>query len=258
MPISRRSKWDDDFYVRCYKMALQGMTNIGMAQMLKVRIETFNKWLKEKPALAVAIRDGRGKMKKTSSITFRDFIFQTLPPRLRKLWKKIDRCSDSANSYQRLQALFRKNGEDARKHLFLYALTSSSFNPSEACKKIGVSYHTLKTWIAKDTEFAELVDQIEVHKDNLFESALINKVMEGDTQAILFANRNRNKKRGYGDTVEVDVRGSIEHNHSVDIAGLDLPPKILRIVYKAIEAKEKNSEIPTGVLGQALITSNKE
>lgn len=259
MAISRRTKWDDAFYVQCYKLALQGMTNDGIARMLKVANPTFEKWLKDRPALKQAIKDGRGTNKKSSSITFRDYIFDSLPPRLRKLWRKIDKCSDASNSYQRIQALFRKNGEDARKHLFLYALTSTNFNPSQACKRVGISLATLKGWIARDMEFAELVDEIEVHKDNFFESALVEKVAEGDTQAILFANRNRNKKRGYGDAVEVEVNGQINHNHNVDLAGLDLPIKVLRMVYKAIEKKQKsNEELPTGRAGQALITNNKD
>lgn len=238
----KQVRWDDTMYLQSYLFAQEGLNNRKISELFGVNENTYCKWVKERPALRHALKEARGSVKK-GTITFREYVINRLPKRLRRLWDKINECSEHPNGLRRTEALFRKNGEDARKHLFLHALTSSMYDFNEACEKTGIKYSTYKKWCRDDLTFADMLSEIEEQKDNFFESALIRKANEGDSQAIALIARSRLKHRGYGEVSEVKVTGGLTHTHThlVDISKLNLSIKTLRHVYKAMQEQGKDN-----------------
>lgn len=253
------AKWNDTNYVTIYKYALAGMANNKIAEVMKVSLKTFEGWRKKYPAINDALKQARGTGKSTSTVTFRDYVYDQLPKRLKKIWRKINKCQEADNGLQRLEAMFKDKGEDVRKHMFLYAYTSTLFNPSVACKQVGIPYSTLKRWTEKDPDFADMMDEVHYHKKNFYEHALNMKVAEGDAQTIMFANKTMNKDRGFGEKIEVEVKGQIQIGHLIRLEELPLSTKMMRTLMKAINKRDdEKEELETGKPGQKLlVNSNK-
>jgi hypothetical protein len=66
----------------------------------------------------------------------------------------------------------------------------------------------------------ELIDEIQFHKSEFFETALIDCVEARETSAVIFANKTFNRDRGYG--ASVDIRGNIHHTTDANSAAVDL------------------------------------
>src|SRR5690606_3058387 len=96
---------------------------------------------------------------------------------------------------------------------FLHALFVSRFNASQACRKLGISKKEFDRWKEEDLIFGKCVMDMEFHKGNFFESALMRLVEKGNPQATMMVNRTFNRDRGYNDVQEVQHSGKIEHEH---------------------------------------------
>lgn len=228
-----RARWSDTFYVRCYELARAGHSDQDIAAQLGVSPGTFVHWKSNKPALRDSLDRGRKAPGAAATNTFRDYIYARLPAHLQSLWEQINLCEEVPDGTARLEALLSGAGERARQHLFFYALISSGFNASEACRKVNISKRTLDGWVKSDPGFAELLDEVNWHKGNFFESHLIERVAEGDTPATVFANRTFNRDRGYGDKLTMD--GAVDHRHAHahahfhgTVADLNLPLELKR------------------------------
>lgn len=252
-PIRRRGQWawDDRNYVKAYQYASQGMSDKAMASALGVTETTLRKWKEKNEAFREAIEEGRKEVQEESAtVTFRDYVYKRLPPDLQDLWDDINACEKRKNGIERIEALLEKRGQKARQHLFLYALTAANFNASLACRKVGISVRTLQLWTRNDPEFARLMDEIHFHKGNFFESALIKKVKQGDTSAVIFANSTFNRDRGYSTKVIHEHKGSVEvtHKHIVDLSKINLPLEVRKQILEAIEAQEKKESEEKGMV----------
>ena len=234
-------KYSDQVIFDAYEAARTGVSQEGIRALLKITADTFYDWMRKYPLFALAIKRGReyGKKADGSEETFREYVYQQLDPKLKAIWDEVNACQKEKNSIARLEALFENHGTKARQHLFLYALTASNFNASRALKRVGLSHGRLRSWVENDPDFAKLYQEIEWHKGNFFESGLIGRVKEGDTGAIIFANRTFNKDRGYGIKNEIQVSGTIHHEHTVDIEGLELSLEVRRALLDAIEKQEE-------------------
>lgn len=231
-----RVTWRDSYYVKAYELAGQGMSDTKIANTLDVPTRTFQHWKQTKVALRNALR--RARRSSSKSKTFQDYVFGRLPPRLQELWghvKELNRRKDVAALEQMLQDA----GEKARQELFVYALTRFHFNPTKAGKLVCVGAKKFKEWCL-DPEFAELVQEVEWHKLNFFEDAVIDAVQRGDRGMVRFVAETRLQERGYGKTLNVkhDHGGTVEHVHtSVPLDELDLPLAQRRAILEALRAK---------------------
>lgn len=228
--------WKDTFYVQSYELARSGLTNPKIAEALGVSNGIFRKWLEKRPALVHALKRARRTRHNSNTTTFRDYVYGRLPEHLQKLWDKLSQCETQKNGIRRIQALLESQGKDARQHLFLYAITASNFNFSDACRKVNLPRKTVESWIKTDPDFAQLLDEIHLAKKDFFEGALVESVRAGDTAAIIFANKTLNRDRGYNDKQEVEFKGTLDVNHTV-VPIDDLLPNL------SIEAKREILQI---------------
>lgn len=239
----KKIEWNDINYVRAYRFAKQGLSDRAIAQHMGVNYFTFRAWVKNKKTLREALEMARSPEEDGAVRDFQTYVFNQLPEHLRSLWEDIESFADSRNSIERIESLLVKEGLRARQHLFIYALTSSNFDMSRACKAVNVRPSDIKRWVSRDPDFGELLDEIHWHKKNFFEHALIKLVKRGDPQAVLFANRTQNRDRGYNDKVVVDVNGTINHHHthSVKIKDLNLPIETRRLLLQKIREVKANT-----------------
>lgn len=241
MPRPLKNKWFDRYYIEIYELALLGKTNRQIAKELGFDDSTFDRWRDRKPDIDVAINKAREKIKGSPRKTeLANFVYGRLPPHLKELWEKLDLLNE-ADGPEKVDLLFRNQGKDARQQLFIHALLMYSFNASLAMNKLGVTSKMLKLWM-EDPDFLELVKEIEIHKGNFYESCLIDKAAEGDTQAIIFANKTFNRNRGYGEVREHlhNHTGTFNHIHahvslSVDPEELNLPLEVSQLILSKLE-----------------------
>lgn len=226
--------WDDRFYVQIYKLMVSGHNRKQIAEILGVSPSTLSKWEDDRPALADAMREAEAVRKPSDS--FADYVYRQLPKELQAVWDELTELDDIENPV-RMSEYMTAQPERVQKYLFIHALVTGRFNPSEACRKIGVSKRKYEKWCILDQEFAQLIEEVLWHKKNFCESALMQKVIEGDTSAVLFANKTVNRDRGYNEKTEIDFRATILNAH-VDIDELGLNPETKRALLDSIRSKK--------------------
>lgn len=214
-------QFNESFYLKAYELSKSGMSNKRIGETLGVGRRQFLTWLRKKPAFKEAIERGRKGSTHKEVSNFREYVYDQLPDNLRRVWNDINQFEVEPNGLSRIEAMLEDKGSKVRKHLFLYALVHANFNASLACKKVNVPFSTFKGWCEHDPEFQDLIEEINIHKGNFFEGALIGLVAQGDTQATVFANRTFNANRGYNpkSTVDVNINGQL--NHKVGVVRVD-------------------------------------
>jgi hypothetical protein len=236
-----RRVWKDEMYLKTYLLARSGLRDPKIASALGVSICIFKKWKVKRPALVDAIQQARRLNKESLTESFQDYVYKRLPPRLQKVWERINAIEFETNHVRRAEALLEDGGKNTRQHLFLYALCCSNFNASEACRKVGVRRKTYEYW-KLDPDFATLIDEMMWHKKNFVEGSLMELVDRGDTAAVIFANKALNRDRGYDITTKIDVRhmGQVDHVHAVvDISTLPISLEAKKEVLAALRAQSQ-------------------
>ena len=61
-------------------------------------------------------------------------------------------------------------------------------------------------WLEDDPAFAEAVESIRQEQIDTVESALLNKIEDGDTTAVIFYLKTKGKERGYSERTELTGR----------------------------------------------------
>jgi hypothetical protein len=238
------SKWKDEFYIDAYRAARSGKGNSEVAAVLGCGERTFTNWVKERPALRYALNAARNPDKGTTW-TLKDYIYDRLPTRLKEYWDKISEFEKAPDGVTRVEAMLRDEGKDVRQALFFHAMIQHSFNPSEACRSVGITRYILKDWIENDPNFADLLDEFHWHRKNFYESKLHDLISVGETQAVIFANKTLNADRGYGEKVRHEHSGQVTQEVNITVDMLGLPPDVMRIVLDAYrEAKKRIEEAP--------------
>ena len=108
-----------------------------------------------------------------------------------------------------------------RKAAALEAVRTTVGSLSKAAKKAGLSYSTVYTYIKEDKDFEEAYKSAIAQKRDFVEDALLKKIREGDTSAIIFAAKTlllNQPERGYAPVerrVKAEHEGSIEHTHKI-------------------------------------------
>lgn len=233
----RYQKWKSEHCVRMYQFALEGYSDQQIAAALGITIRQMATWKAKYSGVRYALDEARKIVdKKTKAGNFEEYVFGMLPPKLQKLWRKIDKAKDLEGK----QFYTKEKSKAVMQHLFLYAMSRTLFDPTRACKKVGIPWGTYRAW-CKDPDFTTMIEQLMEHKKNFCESALMGIVAEGDANAIIFANKSLNKDRGYDDKkmVSMSLNGKIEHDHAHrKIDDLKLPMETRKRILQSLRRLE--------------------
>ncbi len=131
-----------------------------------------------------------------------------------------------------------------KQYLYVHALIVNHFNATVASSITGVSRDRASQW-CREPKFREMVLHIQEMKKDFVEGSLMGLVAQGDSAAVIFANKTLNSDRGYNPSKKLEVTGSIEHSHSVswDTVLEMLPIATRKEVLKAI-ARAENGDAP--------------
>lgn len=229
-------KFNATMYVTAYELARDGFADDFIGRSIGVTGNTFRNWCRQKPALADAVARGRGIHKKTNETTFHEYIYGHLSPELRDLWDQIHAFEMEKNGVERTALLLANSGTQTRQRLFIHALTQTAFNTSRALRKVGISRRRLEDWCKNDPDFAELVDEIQWHQKNFFESAFVGRVAAGDTSAVIHAVKTKCRDRGYSEKIEIEHTGTVNHQHTISVTELNLDTETLHKILLAVRA----------------------
>jgi hypothetical protein len=229
--------WKEEYVVEAVLLAQQGKTNEEMAKHFGVSMGVFSTdWLAERPLFRFAVDRGKEEYRKAKDKdTLKTYMEKRLSPRLRRIWDSIILWHESAKGPDLIDELMKPLGNKAKQSLWIHAMLQTQFDASKACRMIGVPLSAIEAWKNEDPNFQLLVEEVEEHKNNFFETALIDLVRARDARAVIFANEARNRKRGYGKKSEVEVSGTITLQHVViPLESLDVSMATMLELEKAL------------------------
>lgn len=246
----KRVKWNPKLLITVYEYAKSGYPNAKIAQGIGVQPTTFDRWLKERGSLRDALSRGRGGKEKGGQ-TIIEYIYGRLSNEAKRVWDNLQDCmaneDHGASTAERVDAVFADKGMKMRKLMFLHALVQHNYNISEACRMVNTSITIINRWKA-DPQFCRLFDEMTFHQKNFIEGALMKKVAEGDTTAVIFAAKAKLAERGYTDKKVIE--GKIDHNHNhqhtmINIDELPLSIACKREILTAIRNQQHQQEMLT-------------
>jgi len=100
--------------------------------------------------------------------------------------------------------MLQKAGKYVRQSIFIHCVIVSGFRISEALQKANVTNNMFQKW-KKEPEFLQLFQDIDFHKGNFIEEALMDLIKMRDTSAIIHASKTFNRKRGYNEKLEIET-----------------------------------------------------
>lgn len=215
-----KRKISTEFLLLFYDAHLRERDLTVVAAMLDISKPTLMKWTANYPELQLAKRIAEEKKAKAS--TLGDYVYKSLSPEARAAWDEIQFWDDSRGSADRINDILSGKTVRLKQELYIHALISRGFNASEACRLSGVSRDSLDKWKINDPHFLQLVEEIEWHKCNFYESALVDLVGEGNPAAVIFANRTKNAHRGYNEKLVIEHGGSIGLSFNVEELNLSI------------------------------------
>lgn len=112
------------------------------------------------------------------------------------------------------------NKAEIKKKAFLEAFKKTFGNVSMSCEAVGLSRTQFYRYMKNDAEFKEEIDLIEPNELILdfAENALMKRIANGDTTAIIFTLKTKGKKRGYIEKQEIGLT-SVESTKPMIIFG---------------------------------------
>ena len=209
---------------RIWQAALAALTAANDKELsvsLGISEERLRLWKSENPAFyrAIIAARSRGSDAGQSGSVIAKHIGTSLPPELKELWDTIS--GEDLSAKEAVMYNIATRGDFDKQRLLIHALSVTRFDLNKCCRMLDISKAQLDEWAKSDPRFVRLWEEIHFQKKNFLESALMDKVAEGDTKSIIFANQTQNKDRGYGQSVE--VTGRVEHVHAhIDVSKLDL------------------------------------
>jgi len=167
--------------------------------------------------------------------TFGHYVFKHLSPEAQKTWKELKFWSEHSGGQVQIMHILRNRGRKIRQELFIHALVSTHYDTSRALSMTGLAKSTLDHWVKQDFHFSQLMDEIQWHKKNFFEKAMMDLVADRNPLATVWVNKTVNADRGYSEKIQVQ--------HSIADAGftfeeLDLDADTRRKVLDAIRKRQ--------------------
>ena len=91
------------------------------------------------------------------------------------------------------------------KNTMLLALANNLGNVSKACEQTNISRQSHYRWLKGDLKYSEAVlEQADAALD-IAEYKLMEKIKSGDIRAIMFFLKTKGRKRGYGESPQVEL-----------------------------------------------------
>ncbi len=235
-----KTKYREEMVFKVYQLAAAGLSEAQMAAGLDIASATFASW-KKKKLFRLALEYGRKSHQNPdgSVITVADYVYRRLPRKVRKTWDRIHALDKAKVGVEKIERILSKHGKTMRQCLLLHALTVNNFSVSLALRKVNVSRTAFNKWKERDSDFAELVEEIDWHRKNFFEDHLAQLVAGGDSSATIFVNRTLNRDRGYNEKVDVNLKGSVEVN-TLDIDSLDLSMEVRKAILVAVRKRDES------------------
>lgn len=171
-----------------------------------------------------------------------NYVVKNLSKEARAVWNKIQDLS----TQEEIDAIFKGRPLRIRQQLFCTAVLYTGFDLSKATSMIGINRGEIDRW-KKDPDFLQMLEEIQFHKKNFFEKALIGLVHENHPGAIIFVNRTYNRDRGYSDQIDLNVHaqeGATEFSLEELISDMDLPTQ--KKLLAAIEKRKLQHEEEAG------------
>lgn len=169
--------------------------------------------------------------------TLKNYVLTTLSKDMRAVWDKLTTLS----TLEEINAIFKNKPIKMRQQLFCHAILHTAYDISKACAMVGVDRMQMEKWKG-DLEFLQMLEEVQFHKKNFFEHALIGLVAEGYPGAVIYANRTINRDRGYDEKVTIENNVITGGQIDWDIADLDLDMVTMKKVLDAIERKKARME----------------
>lgn len=239
-----KTVWKSKYYVMAYQLAKSGMNDGDIARTLGISPFGWKKWVDNKPGLRFALSEGR---KKEDSAT-QTYIYGRLSPEAKKLWDEVEAASKT-HSQDAIDRLLDSKGIRVKQMLFLHFMMKSHFNPSQACKKLNISYKQYEKWIEEDYQFAEAVNEMTIHKGNFYEEKFNKLVEDEEPTVVVHAMKTFNRGRGFGDKVQIEHTGEIKNTVTLEIGEellnrLSLPArKEVFTIMQELENEQKNGNL---------------
>lgn len=220
-PELNPSVWTQDRIWQAALAALTAANDKELAIALGISEERLKVWKGENPAFyrGIIAARSRGSDAGQAGGIIAKHIGASLPADLKALWDELS--GEDLDAKDAVMLNIATRGDFDKQRLLIHALSVTRFDLNKCCRMLDISKAQLDEWAKNDPRFTKLWAEVHFQKQNFFESALMDKVAEGDSKSIIFANQSFNKDRGYGQSVE--VTGRVEHVHAhIDIANLSL------------------------------------
>jgi hypothetical protein len=225
---------------RIWQAALAALTAANdkeLAVSLGISEERLRAWKGEHPSFyrAIVAARSRGSEAKGSGGIIAKHIGNSLPGDLKELWEEL---SGEVTAKEAVLYNLSTRGDFDKQRLLIHALSVTRFDLNKCCRMLDISKAQLDEWAKNDPRFVKLWEEIHFQKQNFLESALMEKVAEGDTKTIIFANQTLNRDRGYGQKIE--VTGQVNHVHGhIDLSELDLDMETRNKILLAVKRAGK-------------------
>lgn len=203
----RYRKFTRETPVLIYRCFRAGMSLDAVRAELGIADKAWYMWFAKYPEVRHAVNLAKADLDAAAK-SLPDWIYDRMAPDLKVLWDKVCEWEKEDNGIAKIELMLQDHGIRVRQRLFLHALCAKAFNPSQAMKMLGLSKRELDRWVEEDPQFKELIQEVEWHKGNFFESKLVELVQRGHAAAIIQTNKAYNASRGYGERTKLDVNVS--------------------------------------------------
>ena len=240
-----------------YELHKAGQSQVSIIKSLGITSTTFSQWVAYNPTVRLAIAKANEFLKlQEEAPSAHSLIRDSLDPELHEVWDELAAYKEGENDGQRAQSLLERSSKKQLQHLWVHAWYKMNFQKTKACRFLGIHPTVVREW-GKEDSFKKLIIAIEDSKKDFVEDALMNLVYQGETAAVVFANKTLNRDRGYNEKTEVlhtgGTRSTVQHNHThlIDLDSLDLPIEVQSAIMDAMEKKRIDQE--KGLSGDVLI-----
>ena len=119
----------------------------------------------------------------------------------------------------------KTNGTDGtllnKKEKFIKQLSENLGNVTETCKELNIGRRTYYNWRELDEEFKEKCDNVPEELLDMAENSLLSEIKDntskGHTTATIFYLKTKGKKRGYNESLQLDV---VKPFDRIDLEGI--------------------------------------
>lgn len=104
----------------------------------------------------------------------------------------------------------RKSTQIAKQKAFIKILERNLGNIKKSCEEAGITRKTFYDWEKDSEDFQKMLELSNKFtmsdKRDLVEDKLMEKVLNNDTSAIIFASRTLNASRGYSEKLDLSAK----------------------------------------------------